>query len=290
MIHKINNNHLYLAVDTEGAQLRSLCDVHGTEYLWQPDEKIWTGQAPVLFPVVGRFFEGKYIYDGKTYEMENHGFAQTSRFKVVKKLSDSITLRITENEETLRQYPFRFTFDVSFELSDNSFTQRFIITNNSDCEMPYALGGHPGFRVPIEDDEKFEDYYLKFEYVENCKVPVLRRDMLAESDEWMPLLDNTNILPLRRELFTRGVLVLENHKSRSVELISSLSGKGIRMDFEGFDNLGLWSWNNGNYLCIEPWSSPGTHSDPSGLIEKRKGMKILSAGDTAEYAFKATVI
>ena len=291
MIHKINNNSVYVSVDTEGAELCSLCDVHGLEYIWQNADGSWDGHSPVLFPIVCAQKDHQYICDGKTYSLENHGFASKSKFKVVEKLSDMLRLRLRENSETLAQYPFRFTFDVCFELSNDSIYIRYIVTNNDDKIMPFAVGGHTGYPIPLEEDEKFEDYRLKFDFVEDCQAPVLTRGMTAEAEEFMPVLENTQYIDLNHEMFGRGVLVLEHLKSRGVELYSKNTGRGVRVDFEGFDNLALWqNPNGGNYLCIEPWSSPGTYSDPSGLLEKRKGITNLAPGETAEYGYKITII
>ena len=290
MIHKINNGNIYISVDGLGAELRSICDVHGTEFLWQGDPKVWGGQSPTIFPIVGRQKDNTYIYDGKEYFIEDHGFAAASNFRVHEKYSDKLILRLEQNKYTLERYPFEFCFDVCYELSDNSLYVRFKITNNSKKPMPYAVGGHPGFRVPIEEDEHFEDYYLKFDQVENCSVPRLVRDAMEEPKEYVELLANTQYIKLSHEMFNKGVLVLETLKSRGVELLSQNSGKGIRMDFEGFDNLALWQMRNGNYLCIEPWTSPGSFTDESRLLEKRKGIITLPPGETAEHGYKITLI
>lgn len=291
MIHKINNNNVYISVDTKGAELCSLCDVHGLEYIWQNTDGSWAGHSPVLFPIVGSQKDDQYIYDGVTYPITIHGFALNSKFKVVEKLSDFLKLRLRENSETLSQYPFKFTFDVSFELSNDSVYIRYTITNNDEKIMPFAVGGHTGYPVPLEEGENFEDYRLKFDRIENCQAPVLTGGMTAEAEEFMQFLDNTQHIDLSHEMFSRGVIVLENLKSRGVELYSKNSGRGVRVDFEGFDNLGLWqNPKGGSYICIEPWSSPGTHSHPSGLLEKRKGMTLLKPQETAEFGYKITII
>ncbi len=291
MIHKINNNNIYISVDTEGAELCSLCDVHGLEYVWQNTDGSWDGHSPVLFPIVGAQKDYQYIYGGVTYPLPNHGFAIKSKFRVVEKFSDVLRLRLRENSDTLAQYPFKFTFDVSFELSNDSLYVRYIVTNNDEKIMPFSVGGHTGYPVPLEEGEKFEDYRLKFDFVETCQAPILTRGMTAEAEEFMPVLQNTQYIDLNHEMFSKGVIVLEHLKSRGVELYSKNSGRGVRVDFEGFDNLGLWqNPNGGNYLCIEPWSSPGTHSHPSGLLEKRKGMTLLKPNETAEFGYKITII
>ncbi len=290
MIHKINNGNIYISVDSLGAELRSLCDVHGTEYLWQGDADVWAGQSPTIFPIVGRQKDNTYLYEGKEYFIEDHGFAAACNFRVHEKYSDKLILRLEQNKYTLERYPFNFCFDVCYELSQDSMYVRFKITNTGEKDMPYAVGGHPGFNVPMEDDEQFEDYYLKFDYSENCSAPHLIRDAMADAENYIPVLNDTQYLQLNHELFQKGVLVLETLKSRGVELLSKNSGRGIRMDFEGFQNLALWQMKNGNFLCIEPWTSPGSYTHESRLLENRKGMIMLPAGETHEFGYKITLI
>ena len=77
----IKNDFLTASVDTVGAELVSLINkADGTEYLWQGDPTYWTGHAYNLFPICGRLWEGKYTYQGKTYDMNLHGFARKTAF------------------------------------------------------------------------------------------------------------------------------------------------------------------------------------------------------------------
>ena len=55
MYYSIENEYLTAQIDDMGAQLHSLVTKDdGFEYLWQGNPDVWYGQAPVLFPVIGR--------------------------------------------------------------------------------------------------------------------------------------------------------------------------------------------------------------------------------------------
>ena len=56
----IKNNYLTVQVNLHGAGLWSVKDQDETEYLWQGDKAIWSGQSPILFPIVGRLMDDKY--------------------------------------------------------------------------------------------------------------------------------------------------------------------------------------------------------------------------------------
>jgi len=94
----IQNSKLTAQITTYGAELISLQDRGGKEYLWQGDPAVWQSHAPILFPIVSRLTDGKYQLDGVTYEMTNHGFAKYSEFTVEEQSKSRAVLKITDNE------------------------------------------------------------------------------------------------------------------------------------------------------------------------------------------------
>ena len=102
---EIQNENLALRVDPFGAQMMELRSRQGTQFLWNGGEKYWRDRAPVLFPYVARMTDGSYTLCGERYSMDIHGFAKDSGFSVEEQTVDSVTLRLSETPETLRQYP-----------------------------------------------------------------------------------------------------------------------------------------------------------------------------------------
>lgn len=72
---KIQNKTASAEIESLGAQLMSLKNAEGTEYLWQGDPAFWSSRAPVLFPTVGNVRGGTTIINGKPYALKRHGFA-----------------------------------------------------------------------------------------------------------------------------------------------------------------------------------------------------------------------
>ena len=64
-IIKIENSELSVSVSTLGAELMSVSGKGGTEFLWNGDKNVWSGRAPLLFPICGGLKDGKYIYEGE---------------------------------------------------------------------------------------------------------------------------------------------------------------------------------------------------------------------------------
>ena len=91
MLHYLENDVLKIAIDTHGAELSSIYkkDEH-REMLWQGNPEYWGRRSPVLFPVVGKYKNGKTTYNGKEYCLGQHGFARDSEFKLVEKNENKI--------------------------------------------------------------------------------------------------------------------------------------------------------------------------------------------------------
>ena len=91
MQYLIKNEFLSITVSTKGAELTSIKNLkNNVEYLWQGDAKYWGSSAPNLFPICGRLIEKEYTYRGKSYHLNNHGFARSSEFKLFQKTENTL--------------------------------------------------------------------------------------------------------------------------------------------------------------------------------------------------------
>ena len=57
MIYTLKNDKLTAEISSLGAELISVKDGAGYEYIWQGED--WNGHAPVLFPLCGRINGGR---------------------------------------------------------------------------------------------------------------------------------------------------------------------------------------------------------------------------------------
>ena len=145
MLVTISSSALTVKIEDLGAQLASIRSLDGTEYLWQGDPNIWARRAPILFPVLGRLRDSRYLLDRVPYTIPTHGFARDSVFSVVEQAPDSVSFQLTDSLETLACYPFAFSLTVTYTLSGNRLTKTHRVENRSDREMLYELGAHDGF-------------------------------------------------------------------------------------------------------------------------------------------------
>lgn len=292
MIYEVKCGKLTARVDSLGAQLISLTNGENFEYIWSGDPKYWKGHAPVLFPIVGALREGKAKIDGEWFHMGQHGLARHQEFTLVKQEENFLSLRLSSDFETKKQYPFGFSLTVTYILTENGIETRFSVENTGDKVMPFAIGGHPGFHLPVDEPAAFEDYVIRFEQPETQRCPaIVMGKGLIDPGKTAFILENQQEIPLKHSLFYQDALIFENLHSSRVQVVNPQTGKGVEMDFSGFPMLGIWSaQNDGPYVCLEPWTGCATRTDEDDTFEKKKGMTFLPAGGTAEFSFSVEIL
>lgn len=292
MIYELKSGGLTAKVDSLGAQLVSLKNERGFEYIWTGDPQYWKGQAPVLFPIVGALREGKAKIGGDWYEMGQHGFARHREFTLAEQAENRVSLRLSSDFETKKLYPFEFVFTVTYTLSDRGVKTGFQVENIGDKVLPFAVGGHPGFNVPVDEDAAFEDYAICFERPETQKCPaIVEGKGLIDPTKTAFSLEEEREIPLRHSLFYHDALIFEKLGSQKVQVMNKATGKGVEMDFSEFPMLGIWSAkNDGPYVCLEPWTGCATRTDEGDDFEKKHGMAFLPAGGKAEFAFGVRIL
>lgn len=290
MLYTIDNGCLKLTVDSVGAQIMNLVSRDGTEYIWQGDPNTWKSRSPVLFPFIGRLTDNTYRYKGKVYPLTIHGFAKLHEFAVTEQTIDTLTFELCSNDQTLEQYPFDFVFRVIHKLKENTLSITYSVTNKSNEVMPYAIGGHPGFNVPLMDGETFEDYDLVFGApCQPSRIGFTETCYVSDHDTPFALEDGVR-LPLRHDMFDDDAIVLK-HAAREVTLKSRVFGRGVKASYPDMPYIGFWHWPKAEtpYVCIEPWSSLPSRQDVVEEFSCKSDMLQLAPGATRDTTWTVTV-
>ncbi|MCC9907634.1 aldose 1-epimerase family protein, partial [Streptococcus agalactiae] len=169
----------------------------------------------------------------------------------------------------------------------------YIVKNlESEKNMPYAIGAHPGFNCPLFEKEVFSDYYLEFEQFETCTIPESFPDTgLLDLQARHPFLENQKQLSLNHALFEKDAITLDQLRSKTVYLKSRNHAKGIQLDFDDFENLILWTSNNGGpFLALEPWSSLSTSIEESDILEDKQNIVRLNPKQSKQHSIRITIL
>ena len=288
MLYTIHNSDMTVTIDGLGAQLQSITAAGGTEYLWSGDPAYWSSRAPILFPYVGRLTDDTYTCDGRAYQMTRHGFARRTEFSVLTQGKDHITLYMEDSEESRKLYPFAFRFDVSYVLEGSTLVIVYAVESRDGRTMFFGLGGHPGFRVPLEEGRAFTDYRLTFAHpCQPWQVLMSENYMISGREAPYPL-ENGVDLPLRHDLFDRDAIILK-HFARSVTLSAGEGTRGLTLSCPRMRYLGIWHQpkTDAPYVCLEPWVSLPSRE---GVVEDlRQQFDLVSLEPRQRYENRWTV-
>ncbi len=260
----IRDEQLTVTISTRGAELQSIRSKDGTEYLWQGDPAYWTSHAPNIFPYVARLTEGKYFLNGRTYGFGNHGLVRYEDLAVEEETDARVVLRLDSTEETKEKYPFDFTYRIAYSLSENVLSIETSVENRGRERMYFAVGGHPGFNVPMTEDTEFEDYRIEFSgEAHPFRIILADSGAVTPGQELYELRDRA--IPLRHDLFDHDAIVLVN-AAREAAICSDRTGRRVTVSYPDFRYIGFWHKprTDAPYVCVEPWTSLPSRE---GIIE-----------------------
>lgn len=293
MQYTLKNEYLTVIFESLGGALHSIKNQEGLEYLWQGDPGYWSGQAPVLFPICGSIRDDKAeLEDGRIIQMPRHGLVRKREFFCTKQTEDSVLFEFKSDDAMLCQYPFPFCLRICYTLKEHKITTKYMVENLGDEDMPFFIGGHPGFRWPLYENEQSTDYELIFEKEENCDVPFpITETGLIDMKHRMPFLNHQKKLQLTHQFFEKDAVIFDQLKSRSVTYQSSSHGKGVKIDFKDFPYFIIWSTQNeGPFLAMEPWIGLSTCNDENDQFEKKWNVQKAKSGQRKEYSFDISIL
>lgn len=289
MRFSLSHGSLEAAVQTRGGELVSLRR-DGTEYIWNGDPTFWSGQNPILFPIVGTLKDGRVDIGGQACRMSRHGFARTLDFTPVEQNGSSITLELRESGETLERYPFPFSLRVRHQLLESGFSTAFTVENTGDSPLPFCIGAHTAFRCPLSGRERFEDYQLVFDQSEDASTLLLTPEGLICGGASEPMLSG-GLLPLDYETFRRlDTVIFRQLRSKTVSLVHRETGRGVQLDFSQFPMVAFWTKPGAPFLCLEPWQGCAALDNETGRFQDKPFVITLAPGERKTLDYTVTLL
>lgn len=286
----IGHGALTAAISPFGAELVSLTDASGAEWMHNGDPSWWSGRAPLLFPIVGALAENRLRHGGHDYVLEKHGFARRSVFSVSDVARDSARFTLSDSAATRAVYPFAFRLDVDFRIDGSTLLTCATITNSGDEALPFSFGYHPAFAWPLPGRQAKGDHRLTFAQAEEAPIRAIvpATGLMLPEPMPSPLTDGRSFAPEAAH-FAGDALIWDRLDSRSLTW-GVPGGVQLRVDFPDMAMLGLWQVPGAPYLCIEPWAG---HADPVGYdgeFRDKPGVTTLTPGASCVYRMDLTLL
>ncbi len=281
MIHYIENGYLRVGVKEFGAEITSIVSKKSSyEFLWQGNPDIWSGQSPILFPIIGRLLNDSYTLDGKDYTLQKHGFARKLPWVLNSKNIDRMSFILSENEETLKCYPYCFDLIVTYTLEENKLIVSHEVINKNKCDMYFSLGAHPAFNCEIGDTLVFDDE----ENLDTIKIDLEHSLRLSDT---CPVLKNEKTITVTKDIFNEDALIFKGVKSKHITLESKSTARKISFDLGNAPYLGIWAKPGAPYVCIEPWYGVNDSSEKKPDFSQKDDIQKLSPDGTFTFVWKA---
>ncbi|MGN0167761.1 MAG: aldose 1-epimerase family protein [Acetatifactor sp.] len=279
-VYELKNDVIAISMDSHGAELKSLKKLDtGKEYMWCGDAKYWGRTSPVLFPFVGGLKDKEYRTKGKTYSMNQHGFARDMEFELFSQSENEIWFILRSNEETLAKYPYEFVLKLGYRIKDSEVQVLWQVENPGQEALPFSIGGHPAFNCPIEEGTKQSDYLVDFGGTsEIISTRLGEQGLVTGCMDVYGLTDGK--LSLTENLFDHDALIIEDNQTKEVSLCHKDGTPYLTVRMEA-PLFGVWSppGKQAPFVCIEPWYGRCDSEYFDGTLEEREWGNLIAPGE-----------
>lgn len=284
-MHVLENEFLSVTIQNKGSELCSIFNkLNGLEYLWQAEPSVWAFHAPNLFPVVGNCLNNQIQIDGIKYPMQRHGFARHSPFVLTDTSANHAVFTLDYSEATLAVYPYKFSFQVAYNLQDTEITITYKVINKDAKTIFFSIGAHPAFNIPFSKGGAYDDYYIEFDQNELLVKNLFDESGFFTGDTEQVYLDNRR-LNLSKDLFKDGALVFKEIKSKEVLIRNHQTPSFVSVSFKDFKALGVWAAPDASFVCIEPWLGYADNAGELKEFSEKDGIQKLETSKVFECSF-----
>ena len=149
MKYILENERFKVVLESMGAEIKSVWDKKlELEHMWSGDPAFWGKTAPFLFPFIGKLEKERFIYEGRVFPADKHGFGQRVEYRVAEQTDDSIRFCVQDTDATREKYPFSFVLEIAYILQADGIREEWWVKNTGDKPMYFSVGGHAAFACP----------------------------------------------------------------------------------------------------------------------------------------------
>ena len=277
----LKNGQLTVKVKEHGAELCSIIKGE-TEYLWQADPAFWGRHSPVLFPIVGSVWNGRYRVADKEFALGQHGFARDMDFELVQESETEVRYRLQSGDGTMEKYPWSFILEIAYRLHDNKIDVMWEVTNPADEDMFFQIGAHPAFFYPDYEPQTDGRGYLSFDVKDGLQCIRIQEKGCVDAETLYPLsVPEDGLLPLAKDTFDSiDTIMLQNGQISKVTLHRNDRSPWLSLSFDA-PVVGIWSppGKNAPFICLEPWYGRCDRAGYEGDYREKDWVNRLAPGE-----------
>jgi len=287
---ELKNDYISIRVSEKGAELQSIQDKNGKEYLWQADPKYWSRHSPILFPIVCSVNDETYRVEGKEYHLPRHGFARDAQFKLIYQSERKVTFALESSEETRKVYPYDFTLSVSYILDDNKIGVIWHVHNDDTREIHFQIGGHPAFNIPGMKAGDSQSGRIRLDNTELMDALHSYGDGSHEMNE-VPFVEAENgMMEFSDNTWRNDSIKIHKSQLHRAELLGTDGEAEVTVDFRT-PVVAFWSpyGKQAPFVCIEPWYGIGDPRGFNGEFKDKPLMNHLLPGASFMSKYEITI-
>ena len=96
-------------------------------------------------------------------------------------------------------------------------------------------------------------------------------------------------IPLTYESFKNDALIFKTIQSKLLTILEN-KNPTLRVHFEDFPSLGIWTKMNAPFICIEPWFGYSDTNENSGNLFEKEGIQVLESNATFHSKFSIEIL
>ncbi len=249
---------------------------------------------PILFPFPNRIREGRWTFEGKTYQFDKsrdapttiHGLLLNRPYRIEHHGADEngatlvCSLNSLDFPDIGRQYPFPFEIKIVYTLKDSILTMTVAIKNTGDRNMPVGFGIHPYFRVRLTPAASAAEAMItvpaaKYWELDDVLVPTGKQHVVTDT---LDLRHGQPFSKLKLDHVFTDVQLTAGVSRCTIENLDT--GHGMLMESDApFRELVVYTPPGRDAICFEPYTCP---TDAINLEARGipAGVIVLPPGET----------
>ena len=272
MDYVLKNSKITAIISDLGAEIISL-KFNNMETLWQNQNGLWAGHAPILFPFSGHV---ETVINGVKYPYTIHGFSRKFVYNVDQANDQEICFTLNSSNETKVYYPYDFEFKVIYKLLDNSVETTYSLFNPSNGPIYSTFGAHESFML----NEDINNFHLEFDKTEDFYLYSHTLEGLLTGEKQK--ICTGKIFPITdKYLYESKTVIFGEIASRKVSVVRNDGKKYYELEFEGYPYLNVWRPGDAKMVCVEPWCNhPDFVSDGLKEFKEKDGVFEIKTNET----------